>query len=170
MIAEIAMEYAGVCACPSGGTRDRFKALLEPYKPVGGWDWRRLSLCGVVAEAWMDLAGWDVPWHGRVYEMGTAISRAIAWARRTGCWQPYDASLVPSRGDVLVFDRPTHECVVLACDREMLETMDGGQLCTAHEPVAYQAIRHITRQWRARRPVVGWIVADLAPRRGYPDG
>jgi hypothetical protein len=165
-IADIAETYSFVCACPTGGTSDKFEMLLEPYRPFGGWDWQKMSLCGVVAEAWMDRAGWDVPWHDRMYETGTAISRAIEWARRSKCWQPYDPSLTPSRGDVLVLMQPTHECVVLSCDGEVLETMDGGQLCTAHMPVAYQAIRKVVRRWKEiRRPVLGWIVADLAPRR-----
>jgi len=101
-----------------------------------------------------------------MYEPGTAISRAIDWARRNKCWQPYDPSLTPSRGDVLVLTPPAHECVVLSCDGEILETMDGGQVCTAHMPVAYQAIRKVVRRWKAsQQRVVGWIVADLAPRR-----
>lgn len=190
-LASFAESYDGVCACPAH--RARFEELLLPYRPQNGWDWRPFSLakkqgmstCGLFGEACADQAGLDVPWHGKLYVFGTAVSRLRIWAMAHGCWQQWQDGLEPVRGDVIIIGEgmATHEMVCTGwsgggTDESQILSVDGGQVCTllhgnGHDGTGRQAIRRCARSWEVRasgafigdRKVIGWLVTALAPVR-----
>ena len=194
-LASIAESYDGVCACAAH--RARFEQLLAPCRPSRGWDWRPFSLarkegmstCGLFGEAVEDLAGLDVPWHGKAYtpkaEVEQSVARNEQWARLAKCWQTFSPGLLPARGNVLTLTAglATHELVVVGwSDAGALLSVDGGQTCKlrgdGHEGIGRQAIHRREREWRERggkaylwdrdmgeRLVHGWVVTELAPLR-----
>ena len=182
LIADTAMRFDGACAC--GPYRQRiFDAVGMPFDPepfhVVNGKVHGISTCYVFARHVLDLCGVDLPaWH-----IGEPIGTLIAWARRVGCWQVPGDGLAPDRGDVLIIGPRggTHVCVVddIALDPSgdgMVWTIDGGQVCRrttdGHDGTGRQLIAVRKRVWCGssvvgvqRDPVVGWVVAGLAPMR-----
>ena len=146
--------------------------LERPFR-VRGERTEGVSTCGVVAEGLWRLAGVDCPELLRAYVPGTAIARAIRFARAHGAWASPTmwADLRPEPGDYVVIGSGmgTHALTCVGWDDDELLSVDGGQT----DEHGLQAVRERRRTWRPRdgvpllddRRVIGWAIADLLPYR-----
>lgn len=177
-IVEIATGFEGACGCAP--YRDFMSEALgfpidwRPFRVVGG-KVEGVSTCYIFALNVLRLAGVAIHnWH-----CGEPIGTMIAWARRNGCWQEPCDGCVPAAGDILVIGKESspHVCVVVDCDGETIESIDGGQVCSrsnaGHDGTGRQAIMRRSRVWGGDRVVgqsearvIGWVDVGRGPLVG----
>ena len=181
-VAQTALQFSGACGCERYRPRMREALGLAPDQ---WWDWRRfnaakhegISTCFVFASNILHRSGVAIPWGGEPWKSGRPLGDLVAWARDTGCWQPYVEGCVPSAGDVLLIGHNggTHVCVCLDCDGSSLHSVDGGQECalsvaSGHDGCGRQAVLRRERIWGGGvvrgcsvSPVVGWVDVARVP-------
>jgi peptidoglycan hydrolase-like protein with peptidoglycan-binding domain len=137
----------------------------------GRYQTRGVSTCGLVAEGIWRRMRVDLPDLYANYQPGTAISRAVGYARKVGAWVSPSGSNRPGPGDYVVIGSQlrTHALTCIAWEGDTLVSIDGGQVGTRN----LQAIRECRRRWiqgrgsamLGDRKVVGWCNAEQLPYR-----
>ena len=131
---------------------------------VGDWDLARISGCALTAAGILERSGAAVPWAGQTYQVGTAVSRLVAWAQQCGCWVPAGVDRAPSPSDVIVVTASEHVCTMVDREGDTIVTVDGGQ---AYPGVILECRRPwhlLAGGWHlGGRPVLGWVLSTSLP-------
>ena len=159
-------------------TRPILEELLGPVK--GKWDLDRpfrivagangaqvtqgISTCGLVAEGLWRRAAIDAQWLYAPYVIGSAVSRAIAFAKTHKAWNTVASNGRPQSGDYVVLGTglSTHALTAVGWEGDTLISVDGGQVSSD----GLQSIRRCCRTWSiAKKSLVGWVDVDKLPIR-----
>jgi hypothetical protein len=134
---------------------------------------RGVSSCALVGGEILKMSGLQVPWAGKSYKFGTAVSRIYAWAQSAGIWYP--GNVLPEMGDLVIIGTGLREHVAiwisvydnLSTKGDVVWTVDGGQVDRYHKGkngVGMQKIAHVGRDltikaggtyWLGDRPLLG---------------
>jgi hypothetical protein len=137
--------------------------LRRIYGP-GEWDLRKISGCALTAAGILERSGAAVPWAGKPYVPGSAVSRLVAWAQQCGCWVTPGPDRAPSPSDVIVVTASEHVCTIVDREADTIITVDGGQ---AYPGVILECRRPwhtVAGRWHlGGRPVLGWVLSTSLP-------